>query len=152
MNRPSAADLIRLLGLQPLKPEGGYFRETHRGPASTAIYYLLTPESRSALHRLPQDEVFHFYLGDPVEQLVLRPDGGGEVRILGPDPAAGMLLQAVVPGGCWQGARLRPGGGFALLGTTVAPGFEFADYQAAERELLLQAYPAFAELIRSLAP
>jgi len=155
VSRPSAEDLIRLLGLEPLEPEGGFFRETHRaaGPGravSTAIYYLLTPESRSRLHRLPQDEIFHFYLGDPVEQLVLRPDGTGEVRVLGPDVGAGMRPQALVPGGWWQGARLRPGGAFALMGTTVAPGFEPADFEAGEGGRLEGEYPQYREWIRDL--
>ena len=149
MSRPSAADLIRLLDLQPLAPEGGYYRETHRA-ASTAIYYLLTPDTVSALHRLQKDEVFHFYLGDPVEQLVLRPDGSGEVRVLGSNPAAGMFPQAVVPRGCWQGARLRAGGKFALMGTTVAPPFGAADYEPGDRERLQETYPAFAGVIRTL--
>lgn len=149
MNRPSAADLIRLLDLGLLEREGGYFRETHRA-ASTAIYYLLASGTVSALHRLPKDEVFHFYLGDPVEQLILRPDGSGEVRVLGADPAAGMLPQAVVPRGCWQGARLKPGGEYALMGTTVAPPFEPADYEPGDRPRLVEAYPAFADFIRTL--
>ncbi len=153
----NAGELIRLLGLKPLDREGGFYRETYRAagpgrPASTAIYYLLTADTCSRLHRLPQDEVFHFYLGDPVEQVVLRPDGSGEVRVLGPDLAAGMTPQAVVPGGCWQGARLRSGGAWALMGTTVAPGFESADLEVGERGPLLASYPAFADLIRSLVP
>lgn len=151
----NARELIRILDLAPLDPEGGFFRETYRaaGPgraACTAIYYLLTPETCSRLHRLPQDEIFHFYLGDPVEQLLLRPDGTGEVRILGHEVAAGMLSQAVVPGGCWQGARLRAGGECALLGTTVAPGFEPDDFEAGERKPLVEAYPAFGGMIKNL--
>src|SRR5207245_2095434 len=93
--------------------------------AGTAIYYLLTPDTFSALHRLPTDEVYHFYLGDPVEMLQLWPDGSGRVGTLGQDVRAGQLLQVIVPRGVWQGSRLRPGGAFALLGTTMAPGFDF---------------------------
>src|SRR5581483_11176343 len=97
--------------------------------AATAIYYLLTPDTVSAMHRLATDEIFHFYLGDPVEMLQLRPDGSHRVAILGPDLDAGQRPQIVVPRGVWQGARLVPGGRFALLGTTVAPGFDYADYE-----------------------
>lgn len=163
-----AETLKRILNLAPHPEEGGFFRETYRSrgeiPAAalppaydgarslgTAIYYPLTPETFSALHRLPGDEIFHFYLGDPVEMLLLRPDGGGEVITLGQDLAAGMRPQCVVPGGCWQGSRLREGGRFALLGTTMAPGFDFADYQGATAELEA-AYPAFRPRIQRLLP
>lgn len=156
--RPSAAQIIEELGLEPHPEEGGFFRETYRSageiPAealsgeysgtrshSTAIYYLLTPESMSEMHLLPTDEVFHFYLGDPVEQLLLRPDGSSELVVLGPDLAAGQRVQHVVPGGVWQGARLAPGGAWALMGCTVAPGFDYADYTSGNRAELSRAYP-----------
>lgn len=159
--------IIRLLGLEPHPEEGGYFRETYRArrelpPSalgegyaggrrlSTAIYYLLTPGTFSELHQLPSDEVFHFYLGDPVEQLRLMPDGRGEVVVLGGDLAAGQLPQSVVPGGVWQGARLAPGGAVALLGCTVAPGFEYADYRRGGRAALGEGWPAFADRIADL--
>jgi hypothetical protein len=161
----TADEIRRLLGLAP-HPEGGYFRETYRAaetlpraalPAryagdravSTAIYYLLTPDTFSALHRLASDEVFHFYAGDPVDMLLLR-DGGGEVLTLGSDLAAGMQPQVVVPAGVWQGARLRAGGAWALLGTTVAPGFDFADYETGARAALQRAWPDLADAIASL--
>ncbi len=136
-------DLIRALDLRPLPGEGGLFRETYRSPYSTAIYYLITPEHFSTLHRVRGDEVFHFYLGDPVEMLLLRP-GGGEVVVLGNDLAAGMRPQVVAPGGVWQGARLRDGGSFALLGTTMAPGFDPADFEMGARATLVARYPEFA--------
>ena len=164
---PEAEEIRRLLGLEPLEMEGGFYRETYRAggriaaealpPAyrsgrsfSTAIYYLLTPESFSTLHRLPSDEIFLFHLGDPVEMLQLRPDGGGEVVRLGPGIEAGDTLQAVVPGGVWQGCRLAPGGRYALLSVIVAPGFEFEDYEHARREELLVQFPAFRERILAL--
>jgi hypothetical protein len=164
----TADELRALLGLAP-HPEGGYFRETWRAdeavarralPArydgdralGTAIYYLLTPGTCSALHRLRSDEVFHFYRGDPVEMLLLAADGSGRVITIGVDLAAGMRPQVVVPAGVWQGARLRAGGAWALLGTTVAPGFDFADYEAGARAELQRAWPAFAELIAALTP
>src|SRR5918912_1512770 len=110
----TAEQIIAALKLRPLPLEGGYYRETYRSSlelpaavltphyaatraAATAIYYLLTPETYSALHRLPTDEVFHFYLGDPVEMLQLWPDGSGRTELLGPDLAGGQRPQLVVP-------------------------------------------------------
>jgi predicted cupin superfamily sugar epimerase len=163
---PTAQEIIELLRLQPLPHEGGYYRETYRSDdqlpaatlprygqdkaAGTAIFYLLTPETFSALHRLPTDEVFHFYLGDAVEMLHLYPDGRGQTVTLGPDLFAGQSPQVVVPRGVWQGSRLVPGGSYALLGTTMAPGFDFTDYEAGERDALAAQYPAFADWIRQL--
>ncbi|MFN4258664.1 MAG: cupin domain-containing protein [Gemmataceae bacterium] len=163
----TAQELMGLLNLQPLPREGGYYRETYRSAdtlpaaalptrygrdkaASTAIYYLLTPDTFSAMHRLPTDEIYHFYLGDPVEQLQLFPDGSGRVRLLGTDLRAGHAPQLVAPRGVWQGSRLLPGGTFALLGTTVAPGFDFNDYEHGDRETLIRQYADFAEKIRGL--
>jgi predicted cupin superfamily sugar epimerase len=104
----------------------------------------------SALHRLRGDEVFHFYLGDPVEMLHLRPDGTGGTITLGSAPHAGMHPQVVVPAGVWQGARIAPGGRYALLGCTVAPGFELEDFELGKRDSLVREYPAHAEMIRDL--
>src|SRR4051794_40107934 len=159
----TADDVIRLLQLRPHPVEGGFFRETYRSAAtlpasalpahradrsvSTAIYYLLKPGHVSELHVLPGDEVFHFYLGGPVEMLRLRPDGAGEDVTLGSDLAAGEVPQLVVPGGVWQGTRLAGASGFALLGCTVAPGFDYADYRSASRAELTAKWPAFAEQI-----
>ena len=162
-----ADEVIRVLGLRPLPGEGGYFAETWRsaiaipaaalpsgyqGPrsAGTAIYYLVARDACSRLHRLPGAEVFHFYLGDPVELLVLRPGGAGEVVVLGPGLQAGVRPQAVVPGGVWQGCRLVPGGRWALLGTTMAPGFDYEDREAGPRDALVAGWPAFADRIRAL--
>ncbi len=164
---PTAEQLIAYLGLQPHPKEGGFFRETYRaaetvGAAalperygsprshSTAIYYLLTPGTFSALHRLKGDEVFHFYLGDPVRMLQLTPGGKGKTIVLGHDVLAGQHFQLVVPRDIWQGSILEPGGRFALLGCTVAPGFEYADYEAGQRGALLRDYPEFADLITRL--
>ena len=159
--------IIALLHLKPHPEEGGYFVETYRsseiipGKAlpsrydgvrsfGTAIYYLLTPETCSAMHRLRSDEIFHFYLGDPVEMLQLLPDGSGKVTTMGFDILHGMQLQVVVPRGVWQGARLLEEGRFALLGTTVSPGFEFADYESGRRDELVRSYPRFRDLIVAL--
>ena len=154
----TAQEVIRLLDLKPLDMEGGYFRrnycsleETEQGkPMGTAIYFLLTPDSFSRMHRLPTDEVYHFYLGDPVELLLLSPDREGSVIILGSDLEKGMQLQTVVPGGTWQGSCLSDGGKWALLGTTMAPGFTDEDFVPAQPEELKQAFPQFAQKIEQL--
>ena len=163
----TAEQIIEFLGLAPLPGEGGYYRETYRSttqinaaclPAgysasraiSTAIYYLLTPDTFSAMHRLPGDEVFHFYRGDPVEMLQLKEDGSGEVVVLGRAMVQAVRPQIVVPGGTWQGSRLVAGGRYALLGTTMAPGFDFQDFVEGRRDELCQQYPQFADRIISL--
>jgi len=161
----TADDVKQLLQLTPLKLEGGFFRETYRsrwqvpaeylpegirGPRSigTAIYYMITPESFSTLHRLPGSEVFHFYLGDPVVMLQLHSSGESETVTLGHNLAAGHQPQVVVRGGVWQGCRLAPGGRWALLGTTMSPGFDYADYETGVRDELVAQYPGTEELIR----
>jgi uncharacterized protein len=155
----SAEDIIERLGLEPHPEEGGYFRETYRSvseytpggsyrgtrPVGTAIYYLLTDATCSAMHRLPGDEIFHFYLGDPVETLELLPGGAARITILGQDLAT-MRPQHVVPGGTWQGSRLLPGGRWALLGATMAPGFSYEDYEHGTADLK-RGYPAHAQKI-----
>lgn len=161
--------MILRLGLAPLPGEGGYFRQTWMSPESigggvlgdryprattvgTAIYYLVTdaPDGFSALHRLRTDEVFHFYLGDPVEQLLLHADGRSELVVLGHDLAAGQRVQHVAPRDTWQGTCLRDGGSWALLGTTMAPGFDVSDYEAGDRAALSAAYPHQAARIAAL--
>jgi len=161
--------LIRELGLIPLPEEGGLYAETYRStgviPAgampgrqdsprccATAIYYLITPDRFSTLHRVASTEIFHFYLGDPVTMLQLHPDGSGQSLTLGPDILAGQRPQAVARRKVWQGTRLVPGGRFALLGCTVSPGFEFADYERGQRAELQAQYPAFAAEIAELTP
>lgn len=128
-----ADDLVRLLGLEP-HPEGGFFRETFRdahtgGRAhSTAIYYLLRVGERSRWHRVDAAEVWHFYAGDPLE-LLLEDGGAVSTHRLGTDVARGERPQAIVPAHVWQSAR--PLGRFALVGCTVAPGFEFSGFELA---------------------
>lgn len=165
----TAHSVIELLQLRPLPVEGGYFRQTwvaddtipaaalalrfpYPKPAGTAIYYLLTdePDSFSAMHRLPTDEVYHFYLGDPVEQLLLHPDGRTETVVLGQDLIAGQRVQHVAPRGSWQGSRLVPGGRFALMGTTMAPGYDPGDYEGGRRGDLTARYPSVANFVRGL--
>jgi uncharacterized protein len=165
--RLSAQRLKDLLQLEPHPREGGWFRQTYRSAeripqnilperyageraAGTAIYYLLTPDTFSEMHRLASDEVFHFYLGDPIEMLQLKPHGQGEIVRMGSDVEGGMMPQLLVPRGVWQGSRLIAGGEVALLGCTVSPGFDYADYEQGTRERLTSEYPAFAEMIREL--
>ncbi|HEV7127151.1 MAG TPA: cupin domain-containing protein [Ktedonobacterales bacterium] len=162
-----AARLIELLKLEPLPVEGGWFRQSYlagetlaaaaappryAGPRAlgSAIYYLLYGEHFSALHRLLTDEVYHFYLGAPVELLRLYPDGSHDTTQLGPDLAAGQQVQVVVPRGVWQGSRLLVPGGFALLGTTMAPAYDPADFELGERDALLARYPRCVDRIRAL--
>ena len=154
-------ELKTILGLAPHPVEGGFFRRTYtsartisteRGgrAAGTAIYYLLEPGTFSEMHVLESDEMFHFYLGDPVEMLQLWPDGHSVLVTLGPDLAAGQQVQLTVPAGVWQGTRLLEGGKVALLGCTVTPGFDFADYRGGSYAELSQRWPAAAEKIRAL--
>jgi uncharacterized protein len=162
-------ELIRHLNLKPLPVEGGYYSESYRAAEKipsgalppryssarlfgSAIYYLLTaePNSFSAIHRLTTDETYHFYLGDPVELLLLYPARRSEHVVLGPDVLGGQQVQFTVPREVWQGSRLVPGGNFALLGTTMAPAFDPADFTAGDRAQLEREYPAQAELIRRL--
>ena len=140
----------RLLGLEPLPVEGGWFAETYRSRWSTAIYYLLTPGTFSAMHRLPSDEVYHFYAGDPVTLLLLGPGEDATTVTLGTDLAAGQRPQVVVPAGTWQGSLLEPGGRFALMGTTMAPGFEPGDIEMGTRATLAEAYPGHRDLVVKL--
>ncbi|HLI04384.1 MAG TPA: cupin domain-containing protein [Terracidiphilus sp.] len=156
------ADGIRsLLNLEPHPVEGGFYRRTYtsmdcvpleRGvrPLGTAIYYLLESGTFSEMHLLSSDEIFHFYLGDPVEMLQLYPDGGSAVFTLGPDLEAGQLVQLLVPAGVWQGARLAQGGSMALLGCTVTPGFDFADYRSGSRDKLIEKWPQESDRIKAL--
>ena len=157
----TTAELKQLLGLEPHPVEGGCYRRTYtsagtvdlpRGTRAqgTAIYYLLEQDTFSEMHMLASDEIFHFYLGDPVEMLQLHPDGSSAVFTLGQDLAAGQHVQLVVPAGVWQGTRLIGEGKMSLLGCTVTPGFDFDDYRNATARELIAKWPQEAERIRQL--
>lgn len=156
----TAQDVINALELEPLTMEGGYFRRTYCShqrttdgkPMGTAIYYLLTPDSYSRFHKLPTDEIYHFYMGDPVELTLLYPDGEGKTIVLGNDLTKGMTPQFCAPANCWQGSCLTSGGAWALVGTTMAPGFAEEDFVPGEREMLLATHGAFREKIIKLTP
>lgn len=162
----TADDIIEMLHLQP-HPEGGYYRQSYRArdllspvglpdrydgarAASTAIYFLLRDAEVSHLHRLKSDEVWHFYAGDPLVVHVLTPEGERIDRVLGNDLAAGQSPQFVVPQGAWFGAAMRDDRGFALVGNTVAPGFDFDDFELADRASLTAAWPHHVDLIHRL--
>lgn len=159
----TAEDVIKRFGLKPLPGEGGFYAESHRDQplvspmdgsshspiASTAIYYFVTPDSFSALHRLPKTEIFHFYGGDPVDMVQITEEGKIEHFILGSDFMSGQQVQVVVPKGVWQSTKLINGGNWALMGTTVAPGFDFQDLEVADQHLMIKRYPGLCGAILS---
>ena len=148
-------------------PEGGFFRETYRATEriplqglpsrfsgerclSTGIYFLIAEGEFSAFHRIKSDEMWHFYKGESLEVYVIQPDGSLEIIKLGNNPARGEVLQAVVPANCWFASRVVEPEGYALVGCTVSPGFDFVDFELAQRAQLASAYPAHAPLISAL--
>ncbi len=152
--------------MQP-HPEGGFFAETYRAtetiaapalPArfggarafSTAIYFLLESHHTSSLHRIQADEVWHFYAGGPLNVFVINPDATLTTIRLGSNVERGEVFQAVVPAGCWFGSKPAPGSDFSLVGCTVAPGFDFADFEMADRNTLLTEFPEHADVISLL--
>jgi len=163
----TAEEIMRLLALEPLPGEGGFFRSSYRSPdvlstsalperycgprqLGSAIYYLLPADVCSRMHRLSTDELFHFYLGDPIHFLRLFPDGTSDLVTMGPDIACGQKLQLLIPRGCWQGGYVQGGGAFALLGATMCPGFDYDDFQLGNRHALIERYPHRRELIEKL--
>ncbi len=150
--------LVNHLHLEP-HPEGGYYAETYRSglqvhtsvglrSASTAIYFLLTDGNFSAFHRIKSDECWHHYEGDTVNIHVLHPNGGYELIKLGKDVEAGELQQAVVPAEAWFASESTGQLGYALVGCTVAPGFDFADFELAHAASLSKDFPQHNNLIR----
>lgn len=164
MGKITKEAIIEKYDMIPLDVEGGMWKAMFRsdeqipegmleGRKGThdlygSILYLLTGSSVSRMHRLATDEIWHFYMGAPCELLVLRPDGTGCTERLGHDIAGGENITAMVPRGCWQGVRIisEDACDFALLGTTMAPGYENSDYEDGTEELLGQ-YPEFRDAI-----
>ncbi len=157
---------IDKLQLKP-HPEGGFYRETYRaalqiqkpalpdgfhGPrnASTAIYFLIDGQNFSAFHRIAADEMWHFYAGSALAVEVIDPAGRHSQILIGSDPDAGEAFQAIVPAGCWFASHVRDSSSFSLVGCTVAPGFDFADFEIADRAQLTGQHPQHGELIKRL--
>jgi len=156
---------IDVLCLQP-HPEGGYYRETYRSTlrlmgccltehhaprvAATLIYFLLPGDQFSALHRLRSDEMWHFYAGSPLTLHIIHPEGHLTQVKLGSRADHGETFQAVVKAGCWFGATVEDPDGYALVGCTVAPGFEFDDLELGQRQQLIERYPQHRDLIERL--
>lgn len=152
-------ELVAHYGLEPIPREGGLFRRTWAGPErpdgrpeGSAIVALLTaaPGDFSALHRLPTDEIWHFYLGDPLDLLLLAPDGTSRTAVLGPDVLAGQHLQLTVPAGTWMGGRVAAGGAWTFFGCTMAPGFTYEGYEHGDAAELSARYPTRADRIAGL--
>lgn len=155
----NAEHLIQRMGLKLLPDEGGYYKETYRSGEkfgddrnlSTAIYYLLTSGANSKLHRLKSDEIFHFYFGDPVQMLLLYPDGESRVLFMGTNILSSQKPQLVVPKGTWIGGMVIEGEHkFSFMGTTVAPGFDFKDFELGNREQLIEKWPQHKGIIQDL--
>jgi len=162
----TAERIINLLGLKP-HPTCGFVVETYRAqeripdealptayagsrPFASVLYFMVTADARIRLHRIRSDQMYHHYIGEPLEVLLLYPDGTGEIRVLGCDLTAGMQPQLLIPGGTFHTSRLRKSGSttaFALLGTTEWPGFEPPDLELAEPTKLIAAYPALRRAI-----
>ncbi len=153
-------EVIKKFDLTPLPLEGGFYRETYRSKRkvqsalgerieATAIYYLVTDESFSALHVVDQDEIFHFYAGDAVEMFQILPDGTGLTITIGNRIDLGETPQVIVPHGIWQGTKLRVSrkDGWALLGCTCAPGFEYENFHMKSRAELSAMYPSLKQQI-----
>jgi uncharacterized protein len=160
-------EIKKLLNLEPHPCEGGWFVQTWRSEevipqsalperypaarhAGTCIYYLLEPGTFSEMHRLASDEIFHFYYGDPIEMLQITPDGAAKRYVIGSDLASGQQVQLIVPKNTWQGSRLIAGGKVALIGCTVSPGFDYADYETGKRDELATAAGEHGELLKAL--
>jgi len=156
-DHPAITQLVAQLGLLP-HPEGGFYAETYRSdtmipapqgmrPASTAIYFLLTQGNFSAFHRIKSDECWHHYGGDAVHIHTISPQGHYACHLLGSLQQAGHRPQLVVPAGTWFGSEAIGPAGYALTGCTVAPGFDFADFELADRQQLTAVFPQHAAII-----
>jgi len=153
---------IEKLELQP-HPEGGFYKETYRSESitfvgeegkqrnhGTAIYFLLLEDKFSAFHRIQSDELWHFYAGSPLHIYVIDQQGHLQTICLGSNPEKGEQFQAVVPAHCWFASCMAQPHTYALVGCTVAPGFDFQDFEMAERNTLLGQYPQYAQIITAL--
>ena len=161
-----AKDIIQKLKLEPLTIEGGFFRQTykskeqmpqsvllnHSGDRSfmSCIYYLITKDDFSRLHRLPSIEVFHFYAGDPVEMTQISENGELKTIIIGNDILEDQTPQVIVPPNTWQGMKMIGSGQWALMGCSVSPGFEYCDFEAGTNDGLIKSFPQHKDIILNL--
>ena len=162
----NAKEIIKLLNLIP-HPEGGYYKENYRSLEkisanglperfseerclSTAIYFLLEKGNFSAFHRIKSDECWHFYAGSALLIYVLSPDGRLEIISLGNNWLKGEQFQAIVPAACWFASEPAEGTAFSFVGCTVAPGFDFIDFELAEKAVLSEQFPQHKQLINRL--
>lgn len=158
------AQLIQQLSLQP-HPEGGYFKETYRSAeeiqescldtkyigkrnCSTCIYFMLTSDTFSAFHRINQDEIWHFYQGSSINLYMISPAGELSEVLIGSDILNGEVPQFVVPAGYWFAAKVAEEDSYSLVGCTVSPGFDFRDFELAERDILCNMFPEHVGVIR----
>jgi uncharacterized protein len=163
--RPTAEEIKGMLGLQP-HPTCGFVAETYRSPLKipsnalpeayesdrpfgSALYFLVTPDAQIVMHRIRSDQLYHHYLGDPLDVLMLFPDGAGKVVTVGSDLGAGQRPQLFLPGGTFHTSRLDAGADFALLASTEWPGVEPPDVEHGDIEALIKAYPDFRDEIRA---
>ena len=158
--------IVSQLDLEP-HPEGGYYRETYRSDGliakaalpdyytaarnyATCIYFLLTSDNFSAFHRIKQDEIWHFYSGSPITIHVIDKLGNYQKHSLGSEIENGILPQLVVKGGDWFASEVETKDSYGLAGCTVSPGFDFDDFEMADRDKLISQYPQHHEIIRRL--
>ena len=159
-------DLVKQLELLP-HPEGGYYKETYRSSGTipkdalpggfvgernfaTAIYFLIEKNNFSALHKIKSDETWHFYAGDTLEVIEIDEQGGLKTTLLGNKLEKGEVFQYTVKAHHWFGSRVKSGGDFSLVGCTVAPGFDFADFEMGQRDELIAKYPQHQQIIQLL--
>jgi len=162
----TAKELIQKFHLHP-HPEGGWYKETYKSaeaisatalPArfgaarafSTAIYFLLEQGNFSAFHRIKSDECWHFYAGEPLDVFVIGKDGTLDIIHLGNDISNDQYFQYVVPANCWFASRPAPESNFCFVGCTVAPGFDFADFEMADATTLASEFPEHGDIIKNL--
>ncbi|MBL7933710.1 MAG: cupin domain-containing protein [Bacteroidia bacterium] len=161
-----AAYLVKVLDMQP-HPEGGFYRETYRSEGkisvrelgrdfgsdrsfSTAIYFLIEKDNFSAFHRIKSDETWHFYYGDTLEVLEIDDNGKLTITHIGNKIEEGDIFQYTVKANTWFGSRVKKGGNFSLVGCTVAPGFDFRDFEMGDRRELQREFPGLREIIEEM--